>query len=462
MEERLAERTNIGSRRSGASSHARRKEHIQWESNVEGGRVPHLPAEGRPLNDNEGHAQDEAIAPQRRSNTLSGDRGEQTRYAWQNERLSPQSPAHAPSYVLSSDDENHRPREYDNHARRQESNLSGRRRGEGPHTLQTETSNSWRSDPSHHSRSHIRPPNALPVRSKSRTRGQYAVSSASGYGRSSPIPNLSSVDSPSERGKVLNSPSGPVNSPSLLPSIISSPPAEDRQRRRISKQPPSRTLVGSLPVSPATAPSITLFPENIEFASSSRQRSLVSASPITHSTSKWTSSVPSPPLSPLLMPDSSVSASASATQRARVTPGKAITRPRRNTLSRPDTVSSPATPYATAPEDSFHSHVTSGPHMQGEDKIRDGRKHGHDYGVQDSSEKRRRTSNPAPFRGEITEHVERTQPNLTTKRNRRESNAAGLIQQAHDAPSNASASARSRRSSLSASRAADTIVSVDR
>jgi hypothetical protein len=157
--------------------------------------------------------------------------------------------------------------------------------------------------------------------------------------------------------------------------------------------------------------------------------------------------------------ESSVSANASTTQRARVTSGKAILRSRRNTLSKSDAVSSPATPYATAPEDSFQSHVASGPNLQGEDKIKDGRKH--DHGVEDSSEKHRRTSNPAPPWGDNIEHAERTQPNPITKRKRRESNAAGLIQQPHDGPSNAGASARSRRVSLSASRAAETMVSAN-
>lgn len=420
--------------------------------------MPLLSTERRPSNDYEGHDQGEGVASQRHPRALSGDRGESARYGWQNGRLSPQSPVHSPSYTLSSDDEDYRPHGYDNHARRPGSDRSEHRRDEGPHTLQTETSSPWRSDYSHHSRSHMRSPNAFPISSKSTVRGQYTASPASGYGRS-PASSFPSVNHHLEKGRISNFPSGLAKSPTPLPSI-SSPSTEDRQRRRTSKQPPSRTLVGSLPIPPATGPSIPLLPENTESASSSRQRSLIPASLMTHSTGKWTSSVPSPPLSPLLYPDSSTSAGASAIQQLLATPGKAISRSRRNTISKPDAVSSPATHYATAPEDSFHSHVASVPHMQGEGGSKDGRRYVHDCDVQNASEKRRQIS-PPPSRGEIPEHVKRAQLSTVAKRKRRESTAAGLIQQGHDLSSFTSASTRSRRASLSASRAAQTMVSVD-
>ena len=452
----MAERANTAARRSRVPVHSHRKEDIQRESNAEGGRVPLLSTERRPLNDNEGRAQGAGIASQRHLHALSGDRGESEKYEWQNGRLSPQSPVHSPSYTISSDDENHRTHGYDNQVRWPGSNRSEHRR-DGLHTLQTETSDSWRSEYSPHSRSHIHSPHGLPIPSKSKAHGQYAVSPTSGYGRLSPVPGFPSVDPPLERGKFFNSPSRLANS--LSPSSnISPPPTEDRQRRRISKQPPSRTLIGSLPVPPATGPSIPLNPES---TSSSRQRSLIPASLGAHSTGKWTSSVPSPPLSPLPNPGPSMSVGISTTQQPPITPGKAISRSRRNTLSKPDPVSSPATPYATAPEDSFLSQVASVPRMQGEDRSKDKRSQGHDHDVQDFSEKRRQISNPAPFRGEIPEYAGRAQPNAVTKRKRRESNAAGLVQQVHDAPSNASASARLRRASLSASRAAEAMVSAD-
>ena len=398
------------------------------------------------------------MASQRHLHALSGDRGEMPRSGWQNGRLSPQSPVHSPSYILSSDDEDHRPHEYDNHSRRPGSDRSGhRRRDEGPHTLQTETSNHWRSDYPHHSRSHMRPP---PIPSKPTAHGQYAASPASGYGKSSPVPSFPNANSHLEKGKISNPPSGLAKPPHTSPSI-SSPPAEDRQHRRTSKQPPSRTLVGSLPVPPAMGPPIPLLPENTSSASSSRQRSLIPASPNLHPMGKWTSSVPSPPLSPLLHPDPSTSGSTSVIQQHPATPGKAISRSRRNTISKSDTVSSPATPYATAPEDSFHSHVAGVPHMQGEGRNKDGRRPGYDRDVQNSNERRRRISNPPPFRGEIPEYAERAQPSAVAKRKRRESNAAGLVQQGHDAPSSASASTRLRRASQSAPRTAQIMVSND-
>jgi hypothetical protein len=451
------ERNNAGSRRPDIPAYTRRKDDIQRANNTEGGRVPLLTTERRPSNDYEGRAQDEGMVSQRSLHALSEDRGQSARSGWQNGRLSPQSPVHSPSYILSSDDEDHRPRGYDHHARRPGPDRSGHRRDEGLHKLQTEMSNSWRSEYSHHSRSHVRPSNAT-------TRGQYTASPASGYGRLSPVPGFPSVHSHSEKGKISNPSSGLAKSSNPSPSI-SSPPTEDRQRRRTSKQPTSRTLVGSLPVPSATGPSTPLLPENAESASSSRQRSLIPASPITHSTGKWASGVPSPPLSPLLHPDPSMLAVASAIQQPPATPGKTISRSRRNTISKPDTVSSPATPYATAPEDSFHSHVTSVPHMQEEGRSKDRQRSGHDRDVPYFSEKRRRISNPPLFRGEISEHAERaqpsTQPSTVAKRKRRESNAAGLVQQGHDAPSFASAPTRLRRASLSASRAAQTMVSVE-
>lgn len=85
----------------------------------------------------------------------------------------------------------------------------------------------------------------------------------------------------------------------------------------------------------------------------------------------------------------------------------------------------------------------------------------HDHDIRDSSEKRRRASNLTPFWGEIPEHADRTQANTATKRRRRESNAAGLVQQGRDGPSNAPAPTKLRRASLSASRAVETMVSVD-
>lgn len=176
---------------------------------------------------------------------------------------------------------------------------------------------------------------------------------------------------------------------------------------------------------------------------------------------KWTSSVPSPPLSPLLHPDLSTSGGASAIQQPLATPGKAISRSRRNTISKPDAISSPATPYVTAPEESFHTHEAGVPHMQGEDRNKDGRRPGYDRDAQNSNEKRRRISNPPPFREEIPEYADRAQPSAVAKRKRRESNAAGLVQQGHDAPSSASVSTRSRRASQSAPRAAQIMVSDD-
>ena len=451
----MTERNTTGLRRLDVPAYSRRKEDIQRANNTEGGRLPHLSSERRPLNDYEGHTQGDVVASQRHLHALSGDRGEMARSGWQNGRLSPQSPVH--SYILSSDDEDHRPREYDNHARRSGSDRSGHRRDEGPHTLQTETSNHWRSDYPHHSRSHMRPP---PIPSKPTAHGQYAASPASGYGGLSPVPSFPNANSHSEKGKTSNPPSGLTKPPHTSPSI-SSPPTEDRQHRRTSKQPPSRMLAGSTPVPPAMGPPMHLPPENSESASSSRQRSLIPASPIPHPMGKWTSSVPSPPLSPMLYPDPSTSGGASTIQQPPATPGKAISRSRRNTISKPDTVSSPATPYVTAPEDSFHSHVAGVPYMQGEGRNKDGRRPGYDRDVQNSNEKRRRISNPPPFRGEIPEYAERAQPSVVAKRKRRESNAASLVQQNHDASSSTSAPTRLRRASQSAPRAAQIMVSDD-
>jgi hypothetical protein len=454
------ERNITGSRRLDTSAYTRRKEDIQWANNGEARRGPHSSTERRPPNDYEVHAQSEVVAPQRHVHEPSGDRGELARYGWQNGRLSPQSPVHFPSYILSSDDDDDRPHEYDSYARRPGSDRSGHRRDEGPHTAQTETSSSRRSDYAHYSRSRVRPPNALPIPSKSMARGQYAASPASGYGRLSPVPSFPSASSHLEKGKISNPPSGLAKSPNPSPSI-SPPPTEDRQRRRTSKQPLTRTLVGSLAVPPAMGPQIPFTSENTDSMSSSRQQSLIPALPIVNSIGRWTSSVPSPPLSPLLLlhQDPSTSAGATASQQPPATPGKAISRSRRNTISKLDTVSSPATPYATAPEDSFHSHVASVPHIQGDGRSKDGQRPGNDRDVQNSSERRRRISNPPPFRGEIPEYAERAQPSAVVKRKRRESNAAGLVQQGHDAPSSASASTRLRRASLSASRAAQTMVS---
>lgn len=457
-EGRLTERNIAASRRIDVLAHNRRKEDTRQANNAEGGRVPHLSTERRPSNDYEGHTQGEVVTSQRHLHTLPGDRGELTSYGWQNGRLSPQSPVHSPSYILSSDEEDYRPHEYDNHVRRPGSDRSGHRRDEGPHTLQTVTSKPWRSDYPHHSRS--RPPNAPPIPSKPTVHGQYAASPPNGYGKLSPVPSFPTANSHLEKGKLSNPLSGLAKPPNTSPSI-SSPPIDDRQHRRTSKQPPSRTLVGSLSVPPAIGSPIPLLPENTESTSSSRQRSLIPASPITHPTGKWTSSVPSPPLSPLPHPDPSTSGGASAIQHPPATPGKAISRSRRNTISKPDAVSSPATPYATAPEDSFHSHVASVPHMQGEGRSKDGRRPGHDGDVKNSNETRRRISNPPPFRGEIPEYAERAQPSAVAKRKRRESNAASLVQQGHDAPSSASASTRLRRASLSAARAAQIMVSDD-
>jgi hypothetical protein len=367
----------------------------------------------------------------RHLHAVPGDHGESERYERQNGRFSPQSPVHS---SISSEDENHRTHGYENRARRPGSNRSGHRRDESPHRLQIETSNAWRSDYLHRSHSHMRPPNVLPIPSKSRARGQYAPSPTSGYERLSPVPGCSGA----------NSPSGLAKSLSLSPNT-SSPPMEDRRRRRVSKHPPSR-------------PSIALLPEAAEFTSSSHQnqRSPIPASPIAHTTSKWTSSVPSPPLSPRLNPDPSMSAGRPMTQQPLVAPEKPSSRSRRNTISKPGTVSSPAMPYATTPQDSFPSQVASVLHMQGGDRSKDGQQR-HDYDVQDS----RSSLNPPPFLGEILEHVEHSQPSTMAKRKRRESNAAGLFQQVHNTPSNPSVSARSRRTSLSVVRAAETMVSLD-